>query len=462
MSKSELSGRLLEKLEEILELDSTKKALLGQVAFTRRRILSLPVMILSFIIKGQRGFACGDRKLLSIMFAKNLFNKETKKVPKVEAYKQACDKLPAEFAETLVGESHRLEFSDHGEKYHGMKILVPDGTLCIVPRTQETIEKFGVGSGSTGDAYYPQARCVGFYELSTGTFEEFKFAHYKTPERMLMLEHVQANSVASLYMGDAGYNGIGLIAISNICFGQNVLIRSKEQSVLEKEFRKSRKKSAIYTITVTNVHLRNYPQFAHLKGREISIRMIRTKGTSKLRSMILVTTLLDEKEYKWQELSKLYLQRYKVELAFRHLKSKINIEKIKKIKLNRIMQLLHSAVLLFNLSSMLRNTVRSPSIMQERKGTKVYCLELCTEFVDLWFSAAMKTNENIQSMLELCLKSIEDCYSINRPWRTSPRICQFPASVFTRQKTSAKNTELQKVGFLKPEYEVLGNEYGML
>ena len=126
------------------------------------------------------------------------------------------------------------------------------------------------------------------------------------------------------------------------------------------------------------------------------------------------------------------------------------------------MQLLHSAVLLFNLSSMLRNIVKRFSIMPERKGTKVYCLELCTEFVDLLFAALIKTNEEIHSILKLCLKSIKACYSIHRPWRTSPRICQFPSSVFTRQKTSTKNTEFQKVKFLKPEYELLGNEYGIL
>lgn len=419
-------------------------------------------MILSFIMKGQRGFACGDRKLLSILFANNYFHKKTEEVPSGQAYKQACDKLPFEFTENLVEESHQLEFSGCGEKYHGMKILIPDGTLCIVPRTPETVEKFGVGGGSTGDAYYPQARAVGFYELSTGTFEKFCFDHYKTAERMFMLEHARNNNVPTLYMGDAGYNGTGLIAITNLCYGHNVLVRSKEQSTLEKEFRKSGKRSAIYEITITNVHLQNYPQFAHLKGRKIKIRMIRTRGTSKLRSMILITTLLDENEFQWEELSRLYLQRYKVELALRHLKVKISIEKIKKIKWNRIMQLLHSAVLLFNLSAMLRNVVKRPSIMPERKGAKVYCLELCTEFVDLLLAAIIKANENIQSILKLCLKSIRACYSIHRPWRTCPRICQFPSSVFTRQKTSAKNTEFQKVRFLKPEYVLLGNEYGML
>ncbi len=100
--------------------------------------------------------------------------------------------------------------------------------------------------------------------------------------------------------------------------------------------------------------------------------------------------------------------------------------------------------------------------MPEKKGTKVYCLELCSDFVDLLLVAVISPDEEMESILKRCVKAIASCYSINRPWRTCPRICQFPASVFTRQKTSTKNKEHQKVEFLKPEYEILGREYSML
>lgn len=413
-------------------------------------------------MKAQRGFACGDKKIVALLFANDCFHVKLEEVPTTKGYKLACDKLPSEYVETLVNDSHQSEFSEFGESFHGLKVIIPDGTLCIVPRVPETIKKFGLGSGSTGDAYYPQARAVGFYEPTTGTFEQFRFGHYKTPERSFMLDHAKENSAPTLYMADAGFNGTGHIAIVKNCYGHDVLARSKEQSNLEKKFRKSGKRSATYEIKITNVHLRNHPEFKHLLGETVKLRFVKTRGTTKLRSMILITTLLDEEAYPWEELSKLYLQRYKVELAIRHLKSKICIEKIKKIKLSRIMQLLHSAVLLFNMSAMLRNVVKRPSLMPERKGAKVYCLELCSDFIDLVFVATINPGDEMEDLLNRCVKAIASCYSINKPWRTCPRICQFPSSVFTRQKTSAKNEEHQKVKFLKPEYEILGNEYGML
>ncbi len=65
-------------------------------------------------------------------------------------------------------------------------------------------------------------------------------------------------------------------------------------------------------------------------------------------------------------------------------------------------------------------------------------------------------------MLEICIKAVRSCFSFNRPWRVHARICQFPSSTFTRQKSSRKNSERSKVVFMRPEYKILGCEYGML
>ncbi len=47
---------------------------------------------------------------------------------------------------------------------------------------------------------------------------------------------------------------------------------------------------------------------------------------------------------------------------------------------------------------------------------------------------------------------IKSCFYLNRPWRVTERICQFPVSTFTRQKTSRKNSERAKVKFITSEY----------
>ena len=456
-----ISASIYEKFKNLISISKVREEI-DRKLFSRDRVFTFETLIHSFIFKAERGFQCGDKKAISLLFANRFFDKKVKEPPTKQGYNKAIDKIPFEAVNKLSKELYNMEYKDNKELYRGMRIIIPDGTLCNLPRTDETIEKIGLGSGSQGDAYYPQARIVGFYDLSTGLFESLEWKHYKTSERSFLLDHAKENQTHTLYIADAGYTGMAVCAIVKFMHGQDLLIHANEQSKLIKKFRKSRKRSEVFNIKITNVHLQNYPEYKHLKDKTITIRLIRTKGTTKLKSMILITTLLDEKEFKWQELSKLYLQRYKVELAFRHLKKNIKIEKINKVKFNRIMQLFYAGGLLFNLSVVLRNVVKKPSIMPEPSGTKVYCLELCTEFVEKIISFVKLDKNQFEIVLEQYILAIKSCYSISRRWRVYPRICQTSASVFTRQKLSRKNSELKKVEFMRTEYKILQNKYAIL
>ena len=134
----------------------------------------------------------------------------------------------------------------------------------------------------------------------------------------------------------------------------------------------------MYTITLEKSHFQKHPQLIHLVGEQVTVRLIRTIGTSKLRSRILLTTLLDEKKYKWFDLVRLYLQRWKIELAFRHLKVNLRIEHIRKVSLHRIKQLLWGCVMIFNLSGMIRNGLKRCSLFPERQKTKMYFMAIRT------------------------------------------------------------------------------------
>ncbi|MCP4934091.1 MAG: transposase [bacterium] len=102
--------------------------------------------------------------------------------------------------------SHQQACSSNDKRYEGMRVVLVDGTKIIVPRTDETITTYGLGSGSTGNAYYPQIHAGGFFELVTGTFADVNFDHGDPAERQIMLEHARDNQESTLYVGDAGYN----------------------------------------------------------------------------------------------------------------------------------------------------------------------------------------------------------------------------------------------------------------
>lgn len=373
-------------------------------------------------------------------------------LPNRKSFQEACNKIPSQIVKQQLYKSHNTEYSDVGETYKGMKVLVPDGTMNSMSVNDETMAKYGIGSG-----HYVQAQAVGFYELSTGTFEDYRLEHSDRAERPIALEHMKDNRTLSLYLCDAGYTGMAFIAVGS-SYGHEMLIRLKV-GALHNNFRKSRKRSEIHEITLTKTHLMNYPNHQHLLGKTIKIRLVRTHGTTKLKSEILITTLLDEKKYTWQELSKLYQQRYTVELAFRHLKVKMRIEHIRKQKVNKIEQSIYSAVTLFNLAATIRNRVKKPTIIPPKEGVKIHCFTLCIDYTVKFCRACITKISGQKATLNRCLKAIRGCTFTYKPWRCEPRICHTSPSKFTAQRGGHIQQELDRVEFLEPEFKMLCELY---
>ena len=349
--------------------------------------------------------------------------------------------------------SHQSEYETNGCTFHGLKIIIPDGTKVSFADTPETRNKYGEGQG-----HYVQAQALGFYELSTGTFEDFKFEHIKTSERTIALRHMSSNTTNSLYVADAGYNGMAFIAI---CLqNKHELLMPLKNCALAKNFRAGKSRSVVVEIKLTKTHLANHLEWKHLLGQIIKVRLIRTRGTSRLRSQVLITTLIDEGDFRWQEVTKLYLQRYTVELAFRHLKTTIGLERIRKRKLLRIEQLRFAAIVLFNLSVALRNRIKRPSILPEKAGVKLPCFTLCIELVHQFLRAILRPQHGIKKQMNLALKAIRGCWFIYKPWRAEPRICHTPPSEFSVQKGTVMSAEIESAKFLSIEYEILAEKYG--
>ena len=394
------------------------------------------------------------------MWLDNCFPDRKESPPSEEAYRKACLKVPVEMVIDVALESHRQARSEKDELYNGMRVILADGSRCIIPRTKETVEAYGLGSGTTGDAYYPQISFQGFMDLASGTFADMNFDNGTPHERQLMLEHAEKNTEPTLYISDAGYNGMAHIYMVGRT-GHHILMELKMGKLVE-DFRKSRKRSQIIEVTLTRAHLVNYPGQGHLAGTKFRVRLLRTIGTNKLRSRVLITTLLDEKLYKWFDLVRLYLQRWRIELAFRHLKSQIRIEHIKKTSLMRIRQLLWAAIAFYNMASTIRNRLKKPKIFPEKEKIKIFCFSFILDMSKKFLSAAIFPQRGQKLNLQRCVKAMRNCWFLYEPWRIRPKICQFPSSVFTRCKSTQVEEEFKKCEAVKGDMILLGIAYGML
>ena len=115
-------------------------------------------------------------------------------------------------------------------------------------------------------------------------------------------------------------------------------------------------------------------------------------------------------------------------MAFRHLKTTLQIEHIKKFSLHRILQLTYGCLILYNLASMLRNLVQRPRLFPAREGTKVYCFELAIEFADLFCLAVLYRVRGQLRAMRRRLSAIRQTYFRYAPFRARPRIRRFPIS----------------------------------
>lgn len=418
------------------------------------------MVVLSLLLDAHSSFRKGTSRLLQHLWLLGCFPGRKDGPPSEQAYRRGCAKLPvAVMAETL-SESHRQARSSDDRLYEEFRVVLVDGTKFIVPRNAETIAAYGLGRGSTGEAYYPQIHVGAFLDLVTGTFTHANIEHGSPAERQIMVEHAAENTQPTLYVSDAGYNGMAHVYLMQQT-GQELLMELKACKLVD-EFRQTRKRSAVLTVTLTKAHFRNYPQYKRPPVSAIKIRLIRARGTSKLRSKVLLTTLLDEDRFKWFDLAKIYLQRWTIELAFRHLKSSLRAEHIRKQALHRIRQLLLAAFIFFNIGSIIRNRIKQPDLFPRKRGVRLPCFEFVLELADLFILAAVCPSHGQKTDMRRRLKAIGACCFVYDPWRTRPKICQFPASVFTRCKTTEKEAEFAKCEAIRKDMLLLGMKYGQI
>jgi hypothetical protein len=416
--------------------------------------------LFSFLADAERHFSYGTGRLLLTLWLLGCFPKRRKGPPTEQAYRKACAKLPVELVRDAAHMTHQYARSPSDSLYEGMRVVVFDGTKVIIPRTQETVLAYGVGSGRTGEAYYPQIHLGGFFDLVTGTFADMNFDHGTPAERQIVIEHARRSAEKNLYICDAGNNGMAHVYLLSQT-GHHLLMDLKMGDLADK-FRKSRRRSQLVSVTLSFVHLKNYPEYAHLVGTTFTVRLIRTHGTTRLRSKVLLTTLLDERRYKWFDLARLYLQRWRIELAFRHLKMRIRIEHIQKEALHRIRQLLWAAVMLYNLSGIIRNHIKCQELFPPKAKLRIHCFAFILELSEPFLLAVIFPRRGQFADLRRRLQAMRNCWFLYEPWRVRPRICQFPPSIFVRQKAAAMQEESQKCEAIRQDMRILGIKYGQI
>lgn len=187
------------------------------------------------------------------------------------------------------------------------------------------------------DGLYSLAGGAGLCDTATGLMLRADIASDSMGERdMLVL--------------DRGYPAYWLFALLNqrghaFCMRLSTSCNSAVQS-----FVTSGRASAIVTLTPNKEH---YPAFKHheLPRSPFPLRLVRVLLPSG-QVEVLATNLLDEAAYPAADFSALYHRRWRIEEAFRHIKSRLSLEQFGGETPLAIPQEFHATILLHNLATL--------------------------------------------------------------------------------------------------------------
>jgi hypothetical protein len=209
--------------------------------------------------------------------------------------------------------------------FHGRAVKIMDGSTVIMPDTPENQAAYPQAKTQAPGVGFPIARILVVFSLAVGTVLEAAMGPYQgkeTSELALLREII-----------DRFFCSYWVIAVF-LARGVDVLVRLHQRRTAD--FRRGRRLGR-------KDHLVTWPKPQQVPDwmsraeydampAELTVREFRVRvedKTKRVRTLDLVTTLVDAKEYRAQELGNLFRQRWYAELDLRSLKSDMQMEMLR-------------------------------------------------------------------------------------------------------------------------------------
>lgn len=322
--------------------------------FTRERQLTFPVIILFVFQKTVKSIQKHLHEFLEELSGGALFQTVTPGAvthARAKLKPSAFVELNQEVVLPMVSEENFAL-----RRWHGHRLFGHDSSLLRLPNTEELAQEFGLvevsnQQGATGTSY-PQGRMSVLYDLLNQIGVDARLESSRVGEVSLAIEQALYVPVGDVVISDRGFTGFRYLA-EHVHRGLHVVGRCSSGSFLTAQelFRKNRSGGSVITRLFApkeeRAELKRLGLPLELKVRFVSLRL----PDGKLE--VLVTTLLDEREYPTQEFLDLYHRRWGHETFYNRLKSRLDLENFSGETVEAVRQDFHATVLLCNLESLL-------------------------------------------------------------------------------------------------------------
>ena len=279
------------------------------------------------------------------------------------AYCQAIARLPEVFfrlVEVLV--TGRMRDDRPEDRWRGHRLFLIDGTGVSMPDTPDLQAAFGQPGGQAVGCGSPVAHVLALFEARSGYLLRTVVAPLRTHD----LAHAAAThpemEPGDVLVGDRAFGSFAHLAV---CRGRELhgVFRAHQR----------RRHTTAPDRLVRYAKPRRRPDWLDAAGyealpdellvREIRVR-VRTPGR-RVRTVVLVTTLLDRCRYPARELARVYEQRWRVETNLAHLKTTLNMDVLRSRTAAGVRKEVHLFGLAYNL---VRRVMRAAA---DRQGVAV-------------------------------------------------------------------------------------------
>jgi hypothetical protein len=388
-------------------------------AFTRNRILPFTTLIY-FLINFNKGSI--QDELDHFFKAVNRADVPERIVSK-SAFTRARKKLKYEAFIELNSEASRFFYDNfQTDTWKGFNLIGVDGATCRLPDTQEVAEHFGQMHPNKGNPV-SMARVSQMFDVLNGITLDAIISPKEFGERELLCQHFINLTPDDLVLMDRGYPAFWVFKLI-LSMGSNHCARVPYKNwKITKKFFNSGKKEKIVELKPS------YPSIE--KCREIGLdfkpmkaRLVRVELDTG-ETEILITSLLDKKQFPHDDFAQLYHCRWPVEEDYKVMKSRLEIENWSGKTVHSVYQDFHAKVFAKNLTTMMAHPTKKAMEQQydmrkhKYQLNKTQALSKMKDAIALLFiRPAEVVKDLILKLHEIFIKTVEPI----RPGRKYPRI----------------------------------------
>ncbi|MBD3639240.1 MAG: IS4 family transposase [Crocinitomicaceae bacterium] len=346
MAKKAVSAFITSSKSFINAPSTKEKYRVKMTDFTRNRKLPFEQLVLCML------------KLLRkslVLELRSFFNKSESSTNKMtsSAFVQSRKKLKPDLFYDLNQVILKEYYTDNDENvklYKGMRVLSIDGSTLGLPFSKDILKHYSTYNNQNKTEDVDLGRVSVLYDVLNNMVLDGYLRPFSQGENTIAMEHIQYAQKGDLIIMDRNYPSFNL-AWHMQQQGIDFLFRCQTGfSNKVKEFYESGKRDEI--IHIQAKRKKSFKNLPYDRTSYLKVRMLRIELDSG-EAEILMTSLLDKKEFPHKIFKDLYFKRWGVETFYDHFKNIIGVEQFSGTSHQFIQQEFNCALYMSNMQSIL-------------------------------------------------------------------------------------------------------------